>query len=56
MVGLSRELRILRDALLFFILVDFPSRGIGKIKKGIPDSAESGSGLCPENPQTFEKV
>ena len=42
MVGLSRELRILRDALLFFILVDFPSRGIGKIKKGIPDSAESG--------------
>ena len=30
--GLSRELRILRDALLFLILVDFPSRGIGKIK------------------------
>ena len=42
MVGLSRELRDLRVALLFFILVDFPSQGIGKIKKGIPDSAESG--------------
>ena len=24
-------------------------------QKGIPDSAESGSGLCPENPQPFEK-
>ena len=42
MVGLSRELRILRDALLFFILVDFPSRGIGKIKKD--------SGLCGVRP------
>ena len=35
-------LRVLRDALLFFILVDFPSREIGKIKKGIPRSAERG--------------
>ena len=33
MVGLSRELRDLRVALFFFILVDFPSREIGKIKK-----------------------
>ena len=24
-------------------------------QRGIPDSAESGSGLCPENPQPFEK-
>ncbi|WP_143287832.1 hypothetical protein [Butyricicoccus pullicaecorum] len=34
LVGLSRELRALRSTLLFFILVDFPSREIGKIKRG----------------------
>ena len=39
----------------FFILFQLIFAG-AKIKKGIPDSAESGSGLCPENPQTFEKV
>ena len=27
-----------------------------KIKKGIPCPAGHGSGRCPENPQTFEKV
>ena len=42
MVGLSRELRDLRVALFFFILVDFPSREIGKIKKD--------SGLCGVRP------
>ena len=53
MVGLSKKLRRLRTALLFFILVDFRR---SENQKEIPDSAESGSGLCPENPQTFEKV
>ena len=33
MVGLSRDCAS-ADALLFFILVDFPSREIGKIKRG----------------------
>ena len=35
-----------------FVLVDFRN---AKIKKGISDSAESDSGLCPENPRPFEK-
>ena len=35
-----------------FVLVDFRK---AKIKKGISDSAESDSGLCPENPRPFEK-
>jgi len=46
-------LRILRDALFLFIFVDFRK---AKIKRGVPRSAERVSGLCPENPQTFEKV
>ena len=41
------------DALEFLFLVDFRK---AKIKKGISLSAESDSGLCPENLQTFEKV
>ena len=36
----------------FVFLVDFRK---AKIKKGISDSAESDSGLCPENPRPFEK-
>jgi hypothetical protein len=45
--GLSRELRDLRVALFFFILVDFPSREIGKIKRGFRAlrSAAQGSAL-----------
>ena len=41
------------DALEFLFLVDFRK---AKIKKGISLSAESDSGRCPENLQTFEKV
>ena len=32
MVGLSRVLRVLRTRFFIIFLVDFPSRGIGKIK------------------------
>ena len=59
MVGLSHERTLCAkhcasaDALFYYFLVDFRK---AKIKRGVPDSAESGSGLCPENPQTFEKV
>ena len=47
-----QRLRRLRTALLFFFLVDFRK---GENQEGFPDSAESGSGLCPENPRPFEK-
>jgi len=36
------KLRRLRTALFYYFFVDFPSRGIGKIKKGVPRSAERG--------------
>ena len=36
------KLRRLRTALFYYFFVDFPSRGIGKIKRGVPRSAERG--------------
>ncbi|OUP60006.1 hypothetical protein B5F15_04100 [Butyricicoccus pullicaecorum] len=59
MVGLSHERTLCAkhcasaDALFYYFLVDFRK---AKIKKGVPCPAGHGSGLCPENPQTFEKV
>ena len=38
---------------ILYILVDFR---FAKIKKEISPVATGDSGLCPENPQTFEKV
>jgi len=49
-------LRRLRTALFYYFFVDFPSRGIGKIKRGVPRYAERGSGLCPENPQPLKRL
>ena len=49
----QKVLRDLRVALFLFFLVDFRE---AKIKKGVSPSADGDSGLCPENPQTFEKV
>ena len=39
---------------LFFYFYLIPGSDTGN-QRGIPDSAESDSGLCPENPQPFEK-
>ncbi|MDY2969590.1 MAG: hypothetical protein SOR83_06425 [Butyricicoccus pullicaecorum] len=50
---MREALRDLRVALLFFILVDFRK---AKIKKRVPRPAGRVLGLCPKNPQTFEKV
>ncbi|WP_412106784.1 hypothetical protein [Butyricicoccus pullicaecorum] len=59
-VGLSHErtlcaksisLAAASDYFLFWLIF-----AKAKIKKGISRSAERDSGLCPENPQTFEKV
>ena len=36
-----------------FVLVD---SGFSRNQKGISPSADGDPGLCPENPQTFEKV
>ena len=46
------KLRRLRTAFFVDVLVDFRIR---ENQKGVPDSAESGSGLCPENLRPFEK-
>ena len=48
--GISRSAE--RDFVYF--LVDSGLRP--GIKKGVSDSAESDLGLCPKDPQTFEKV
>ena len=48
--GISRSAE--RDFVCF--LVDSGLRP--GIKKGVSDSAESDLGLCPKDPQTFEKV
>ena len=46
------RLRVCGRAFLF-VLVD---SGFGRNQKGISPSADGDPGLCPENPQTFEKV
>ena len=43
----------LRDALFFFILVDFRMR---ENQKGISCPAGHDSGLCPENPQPLKRL
>lgn len=50
MVGLPESLRILRDALLFWLI---PVNG--RNQKGISSVATDDSGRCPENPRPFEK-
>ena len=47
------EFRALRSAIVFMFGLK-PGAGTG-FQKGIPRPAGRGSGLCPENPQPFEK-